>query len=352
MTQAKEKEGNGKKPELAVEKKNLSLSEKFSQKVIAEYGTSVGEIELSRFQQRLVGNYFIAIDIELNKAEKKRINNFNSLPYSWDNLERSSVIRSVIAAARIGLDPMQKNHVSPVFYKNKKTNKYDMSLTDGYRGLELKAVKYGLDVPDAVTVELVYSKDKFKAIKKDRDHEVESYEFEVVSTFDRGEVVGGFYYHAWKDAPAKNKLRVFTLKEIMKRKPPKAAAEFWGGEKDVWENGEKTGKKEHVEGWTEQMQYKTVARAAYNDITIDSSKIDEDYLRLVEMENNYKVYAADREADENANKGELIDVDYTVEGEPAEIEAPQPPDHPYPGKGKLTAEPVEQGTLIGEGPGF
>jgi hypothetical protein len=51
--------------------------------------------------------------------------------------------------------------------KNNKTKKYDISFITRYRGLELKAKKYGLDVPDAVIVELVHANDHFKSIKKD-----------------------------------------------------------------------------------------------------------------------------------------------------------------------------------------
>ena len=52
--------------------------------------------------------------------------------------------------------------------------------------------------------------------------------------FARGDIVGGFYYHIYQDKPEKNKLVVMPLKEILKRKPQYASAEFWGGEKDSY----------------------------------------------------------------------------------------------------------------------
>jgi len=34
-------------------------------------------------------------------------------------------------------------------------------------------------------------------------NKVESYEFEVTNPFDRGEIVGGFYYHSYNENPGK-----------------------------------------------------------------------------------------------------------------------------------------------------
>jgi recombination protein RecT len=91
-----------------------------------------------------------------------------------------------------------------------------------------------------VIIELVYTKDHFKEMKKGINNPVEGYEFEVVDSFDRGEVRGGFYYFAYKDNPEKNRLVVMPLKDILKRKPAYASVEFWGGEKDKWEKGKKS----------------------------------------------------------------------------------------------------------------
>jgi recombination protein RecT len=182
------------------------------------------------------------------------------LPVTWENVNMESLARSVVAYARIGLDPAQKNHINMIPYKNNTTGKYDIGFIEGYRGIELKAMKYGLDVPDAVIVELVYTNDKFKPIKKSLNNPYESYEFEIVDAFDRGEIKGGFYYHIYSKYPEKNKLVIMTLKDIEKRKPKYASSEFWGGEKDVWKDGKKVGT-EQVEGWFEKMCYKTIYRA-------------------------------------------------------------------------------------------
>lgn len=303
-----------------IEKKELSQSERFMNMVIKEFNNGVGELALTDFQKRLAQNYFISLDGVLKSAEEKRLKSKtkqgndwvlkNTLPINWQNVNMQQLACDVVSAARVGLDPAQKNHVSLIPYKNNALGKYDIGFVDGYRGIELKAKKYGLDIPDSVTVELVFANDKFKEIKKDRNHPVESYEFEIVNSFDRGAVVGGFYYHSYSKSPEKNRLVVFTLKDILKRKPKYASVEFWGGEKDVWEGGKKVGT-ETVDGWYEQMCYKTIYRAAYGDVTIDSQKIDDDYLRLKQAENNMTEAQVEEEISANANT-EPIDIQGTV----------------------------------------
>jgi recombination protein RecT len=349
-----------------VEKPQLTASERFTNKVLAEFGSSVGAVALTEFQKRLAQNYFISLDAALKVAEANRLKKSEKyrdpVPVTWENVNMESLARNVVAYARIGLDPAQKNHINMIPYKYNTTKKYDIGFIEGYRGLELKAKKYGLDVPDAVIVELVYTNDKFKMIKKSKDNPVESYEFDIVDPFDRGEIKGGFYYHVYNNTPEKNKLVVLTMKDIEKRKPAYASVEFWGGEKDIYEDGKKTGRKEHVEGWFEKMCYKTIYRAAYNDITIDSQKIDDDYLRVKQIEQEFTEAEVEAEIAENANK-EMIDItpEYTVgdaEGEP-EVKNEQPPvDNQLEQEQKGKAHQKEQqapGNLIDmaeEGPGY
>ena len=301
--------------ETQLKKAEQSLSVRFSDMVVKEFGGTVGAITLTNFQQRLVQNYFMAVDTALRIAEIKRLAKDekyrDKLPAVWANVNMGLLARNVVAAARIGLDPAQKNHINIVPYKNKHTNKYDVGFVEGYRGLEIKAIKYGLDVPSSVVVEVVYSSDKFVLHKRDANNKIDSYTFEIVNPFDRGDIVGGFYYLAFKDAPEKNRVVAMTFKDIEKRKPKYASTEFWGGEKDEYKNGKKTGKKEVVEGWYEKMCYKTVCRAAYRAITIDSQKIDDDYMRLKQLEDSYTEQEVAEEIAENANK-EPINVDFEV----------------------------------------
>lgn len=338
---------NNKDEQVVVKKQKPTAGERFTNMVLAEFGSSVGEVALTDFQKRLAQNYFIAIDIALKTAEVNRLKKSekyrDKTPVIWDNVNLESLARNVVAYARIGLDPAQKNHINIVPYKNNTTGKYDIGFIEGYRGIGLKAMKYGLDVPDAVVVELVYSNDKFKPIKKDFRNPYESYEFEIVDVFDRGEIKGGFYYHIYSKAPEKNKLVVFTLRDIEKCRPEYASAEFWGGEKNVWKDGKVVGK-EQVEGWHEKMCWKTVYRAAYNDITIDSQKIDDDYLRLRQAEREFGEAEVEAEIAENANQ-EIIDIepdDFTIEDEnPME-----------PGAPEAQEQASEPKANVEEGPGY
>lgn len=327
----------------AVAQRELTQSERFMNKVVSEFSASVGVIALTDFQKRLAQNYFVALDAVLKTTEEKRLKKAEKyrdpLPVTWANVNMEKLARDVVAMARVGFDPAQPNHINLIPFKNNTTNKYDIAFIEGYRGIELKATKYGLDVPDNVIVELVYSTDKFRPIKKDWRNECEGYEFEVTNPFDRGEIVGGFYYHQYTQKPQKNKLVVMSLKDILKRKPDHASPEFWGGQKDKWENGQKVGK-EQVEGWYEKMCWKTVYRAAYSDITIDSQKIDDDYLRLKQLETEYAAAEVAQEIRENANK-EVIDIESevtVVENTATKVQEDQQPD-------LFSTQPTE-------GPGF
>ena len=205
--------------------------------------------------------------------------------------------------------------------------------------MELKAVKYGLDVPDHVTVELVYSNDYFRPIKKDANHPHEGYEFEIKNAFDRGKIVGALLPFVYQD-PGENKLVMMTIADIEKRKPDHASPEFWGGEKDKWENGQKVGK-EKVEGWYEKMCWKTVYRAAHSDITIDSQKIDDDYLRLKQMESDFAESEVNEEIRANANKN-VIDITPPTAAEPQpDPEQPKETAH----SSKSNVEPAGQGEM-------
>ena len=323
--------------------REATFAERFTNKVMELFAASAGgELALTDFQKRLAQNYCIVADRALKAAEEKRLKKVEKyrdpLPVTWANVDMDDLALSVVSAARVGWDPMQSNHVSLIPYKKNAVDKYSMTLMPGYRGIELRATKYGLNVPDAVIIELVYSTDQFKSHKKDRHNNIETYDFEITNDFDRGKIVGGFYYHIYNDSPEKNKLVVMTLKEIEKRKPAYASPEFWGGEKVKWDNGKKAGT-EQVEGWFEKMCYKTIYRAAYNDITIDSQKIDDDYMKLRQMELSLTEMKVGQEIEENANK-EYLDAEYQFADEPL----PEAEDSPEP------AEPVQP--TNGAGPGF
>lgn len=288
-------------------------AERFTDMVIKQFQSQAGVTELSDYQKRLCQRYFIKIDQVLSTAEIKRLAKAeqyrDNLALTWKNVNMTQLAVDVVAYANVGLDPTQPNHINLIPYKNNALNKYDIGFIIGYKGTEIKARHYGLDIPSNVVVELVYSTDEFKAIKKDMNNPVEGYIFKVTNDFERGELKGGFYFLEYKDAPQKNKLKVFTRADIEKRKPEKASAEFWGGEKDKWgkdENGRsvKTGT-EKISGWFEEMCFKTIYRAAYNSITIDAKKIDDSYLAIIQKERDQASAEVEKQIEENANQVEV-----------------------------------------------
>ncbi len=308
------------------DKKELSQSERFTQEVLKQFTSEAGEVLLTNFQRKLIQNYFIKIDQTLKDLERKRLAKSEKfrdpLEFKWQNVNLSKLAVDVVAFSSVGLDPVQPNHINPIPYKNTSSGKFDITFILGYKGIELKAKKYGFDVPNDVIVELVYSTDNFKQMKRDINNRVESYILEITNDFDRGELVGGFYYFVYNDQPERNKLRVFSKADIEKRKPSHASPEFWGGEKDKWSDGKKVGT-EKVEGWYDEMAYKTICRAAYNAITIDSEKIDDHYLAMMEKEREQHDSKIALEISENANT-QAIGFDDMPDQKPAAIDEPAP----------------------------
>lgn len=286
-------------------KQDLTPSQRFVGMVQRELSAMSPGSEMTDFQRRLAMNYFVKLDQTLKDLEKKRMAKSEqyreAIPYTWNSVNTEKLALDVVAFSKVGLDPLQPNHLNLIPYANNSQGRYDIGFIPGYRGLELKAKKYGSEVPDEVIVELVYSTDKFKAIKKDLNNPVESYYFEIMDDFNRGEIIGGFYYFNYFNEPKKNRLKVFTKADIDKRKPKHASAEFWGGEKAKYVNGQKQGT-EVIDGWYAEMATKTIMRSAYNSIAIDSEKIDDAFRRMIEIDAEQVEESVAKEIDENANK--------------------------------------------------
>lgn len=291
-------------------------SERFTAMVMKEFGTSVGTPQLAEYQKKLVQGYFVAIDRALKTAEEERVRKNsankdpkynNDLEVTWQNVNLAELATDVVHYARMGLDMMQDNHLFPIPFKNNKTKKYDVNLMKGYNGIRFISEKYALNPPTAVTIELVYSKDTFRPIKKSFGQPVESYEFAINDPFDRGELRGGFGYIEFSD-PTKNKLIIMTMKDVYKRKPEYASANFWGGKATVWEGGKKIEKE--VEGWLDEMVYKTIVREVFSpkNIPLDPQKIDDNYQYMKMREARIAEMEAQADVEAKAN-GKIIDTD-------------------------------------------
>lgn len=310
----------------------LNNAERFTAKVMQEFGSSIGAIQVTDYQRQLIQGYFIAIDRALNTAEEDRLrkndNNRdhkydNPLSITWDNVNLTNLALDVVHYARMGLDMMQKNHLFAIPFKNSKAQKYDVNLMPGYNGIQYIAEKYALEKPAAVTVELVYSTDIFRPIKKGVNVTVESYEFTIKNPFERGEVVGGFGYIEYPD-PRRNRLIIMTRRDIEKRKPKYASANFWGGRQKVWENGKQV--EQETDGWYEEMCLKTIKREVYSpkNIPVDPAKIDDSYQYMKLREARIAELEAQDVIDVYAN-GSVIDTAPPVNhAAPAALPEPSP----------------------------
>lgn len=325
-----------------------SPSQRFAAAVAREFAGTGSGIQMTERQKKLAQNYYIKIDMILKAAELRRQGTKeeyrDQVPVIWQNINLEQLALDVVAYSAVGLDPMQPNHLNPIPFKNNKTGKYDVQFIMGYRGIEIKAKKYGLSVPDHVIVELVFSKDKFTPHKRDANNPYDTYEFEITEPFDRGELRGGFYYHSFNNEPTRNKLVIMTKADIEKRRPDHAAPEFWGGEKAKWKNGQQT--KEQVEGWQQEMWYKTIYRAAYNSITIDSEKIDDNWLRVKALESSsFELQVANQIAEEGNGADGREPLEITPSEVVEDIPAPLPTMNAQP-----EPEPAANGKLFNDTP--
>ena len=315
-----------------------NMSERFMQKVIGEFSGSVGEFQITEYQRQLIQGYFIGVDRALKTAEAERVrkneNNRdhkydNNIPVTWANVNMTDLALDVVHYARLGLDTMQANFITPIPYLNKKAGRYDVNLMLGYNGIKYIAEKFALCPPKSVTIELVYSTDNFKPHKKGRGNDIESYDFEIMNPFDRGHIVGGFGYIEYDD-PKKNELVLMSMKDIEKRKPEYASANFWGGKANEWKNGKKV--EVDKDGWLDEMCRKTLIREVYSPkhILLDPRKIDENYQYMKEREA--------RLADAQDDMRRIIDV--TANTVPMEQAAQLPPREMKPILSPLAASGV------------
>lgn len=289
---------------------SLAMSEKFTNHVLREFGSNVaGALQVTDYQRQLIQGYFIVIDRALKTAEDERLRKNaansdhkwdNNLPVNWNTVNLNDLALDLVHYARMGLDMMQDNMLFPIPFKNNKKNHYDVTLMEGYNGIRYIAEKYAVEVPTAVTVEVVYSSDNFRPIKKGKETRVESYEFEITNAFDRGTIVGGFAYLEFTD-PTRNVLIIMSMKDIEKRKPQYASANFWGGKKKEKVDGK--WQEVEVDGWLDEMVRKTLIREAFSakHLPRDPKKIDDAYQHAKLREARYAEIEAQVEIEANAN---------------------------------------------------
>jgi len=129
---------------------------------------------------------------------------------------------------------------------------------------------------------------------KTAGREIETYNFEILKPFDRGEVIGGFGYFVYKDA-TQNRLILIPKSSFDKSKGKAQTQTFWTP-------------------YPEEMQMVVLVRRVTAALKIDPEKVNASYMKVEIDETSEN---AERDADENANKGEFIDID-PVTGEPVD----------------------------------
>ena len=77
------------------------------------------------------------------------------------------------------------------------------------------------------------------------------------------------------------------MKDIEKRKPKHASAEFWGGTVKVWEGGKQV--EQQSDGWIDEMCMKTLKREVFSSkhMPIDPLKVDEAFRNMKMRESQY-----------------------------------------------------------------
>ncbi len=317
MSTEKKKTADTQETAIAEKKEHLEASKRFTERVLNEFGSSIsGALQVTEFQKSLIQGYFIEIDRVLKKAEEERLRKNaanadhkydNNLAFSWNTVNLNDLAIDLMHYARVGLDMTQDNMLFPIPFKNNKRECYDITLMEGYNGKRYIGEKYALDVPTSVTVEVVYSTDVFRPIKKGENTRTESYYFEITNPFDRGDIVGGFAYLEFSDA-SKNKLVIMSMKDVMKRKPQHASINFWGGKQKIWENGKQV--EVEAEGWLDEMVRKTIIREAYSakHLPRDPKKVDDSYQYMKLREARFAEIEAQQEISAKANS-QMINVD-------------------------------------------
>ena len=211
------------------------LKTKFQERVAA-YGCK---------NEALALNYFTRLDTELPKQ---------TVPKTWAQINFDDFLSKSIAYANIGIDPLAPKMLSFTLFANK-SGKSDVVFVEDVRCMELLARRYGVNCPENITVELIYSTDEFAIIKKDLSHPSEGYVLEVKNAFNRGEIIGGVSLSEYEIA-IYNKVRIMSIKEIEKRVNTKSP--FWAN-------------------WKPEMCEKTIGKNAWSKVVLNTTELSEYY---------------------------------------------------------------------------
>jgi len=276
----------------AVAKKpEISMSERFISKVTSEMAAAIGQgVKFNESQKRLATNLFVKVDNDLQNAEADRLKKKKGgVPIVWKNVNMQKLALDAAHRIQLGLDALVPNHLHTIPYHNGKTDKYDLDLRIGYKGMLLYRMKYSADDVVDIRYDLVHESDEFKVLKKNSERDVESYEFEITDPFDRGDVKGGFGYIVYKN-PTKNRVVLVTREDMDKIK------ESWNSG-PVWKSD-----------WEHRMQLKTVIHRTTEQLNVDTTKTDMSYHYVESQDDPFRDELDPAKAVESGDR-QLIDFD-------------------------------------------
>jgi len=299
-----------------LEKSEETYSQRFTAMVVREFGSQVGTLELSPYQQVLAKHLFIGIDKALRDQEAKRVKDGrDTTPIVWANVDMQKLAIDAVHRIELGLDALIPNHIHVVPYWDKKLSKYALDLAIGYVGKDYYKREMAIDPPVNVIYELVHETDTFKPLMKSAANEIESYEFAVNNAFQRGPVIGGFGYIMYED-PTKNKLVLVSKDSMNKSKGLAKTNTFWAA-------------------YEENMQMVVVVRRVTAELKVDPRKVNASYM-AVEYDDNRA------EIERSANQ-DVIDIEAeTGESEQEEQRAAAPEKEKQPEKKEQTQEPKKE----------
>lgn len=274
-----------------LEKKETTVSERFTIAVMKEVAGNVGMTEFTLYQKKLSQHLFIKIDATLNELEAKRLKaGKQGSSIAWENMNMQKLAIDVMHRVELGLDALIPNHISPIPYFNSKLKKYDLDLRIGYEGKEYYRREVAIEKPVDIIKELVYKNDTFKPLKRTMDRPVEAYRFDIPNPFDRGEIIGGFAYIKYED-PTKN-LIVLVTNEDFKKSEAAGNATFW--------------KKHPI-----KMKFKTLVNRTMDNIPIDPRKVNASFT-AVESDDATDARIVEAEITDKANTGPVMKIEGSI----------------------------------------
>ncbi len=280
------------------------VSARFVSEVERQFAAEMGSaLKFTDYEKTLAQHMFLKVDAQLKALEDKRLDNpnGNDLPIKWENVNMQKLALDAVHRIGLGLDALVPNHIHPIPYKNKRTNKYDLDLRIGYVGKDYCRRKLAVEEPVEVIYQLVYDTDTFKPKMRSATNELESYEFEINNPFKRGKVIGGFGYIIYDDH-RKNRLVMVTERDFKKAESGSRNKDFWGDEK-----------------WREEMMFKTIVHRVADKLPLDPKKVNAKSYAYVEAQEAERDIS--EEMGEKANK-DAIDIEANVVDESASSDVP------------------------------